>query len=104
MKNKTTAALLAVFLGGLGIHRFYLGNWIGIVYLLFCWTLIPSVIAFIEFIVFLTMSDAAFNAKYNKDIKLSSVNTADELEKLHALKEKGIITALEFETKKKQLL
>lgn len=36
MKNKTTAALLALFLGGIGIHRFYLGKWISsIFYLLF---------------------------------------------------------------------
>lgn len=26
MKNKTTAGLLALFLGGLGVHQFYLGN------------------------------------------------------------------------------
>ena len=26
MKSKTTAAILAIFLGGLGIHRFYLGK------------------------------------------------------------------------------
>jgi TM2 domain-containing membrane protein YozV len=26
MKSKTTAAVLAIFLGGLGIHRFYLGK------------------------------------------------------------------------------
>ena len=26
MKNKTTAGVLALLLGGLGIHKFYLGN------------------------------------------------------------------------------
>jgi TM2 domain-containing membrane protein YozV len=26
MKDKKTAAILALFLGGLGIHRFYLGQ------------------------------------------------------------------------------
>ena len=35
MKSKTTAYLLWLFLGGLGIHKFYLGkNGMGIVYLL----------------------------------------------------------------------
>ncbi len=48
-KNPTTAVLLALFLGGLGIHKFYLGQagW-GVAYLLFCWTYIPAVIAFFE--------------------------------------------------------
>jgi len=64
-KNRMTAALLAFFLGGLGVHHFYLGNTAqGVIYLLFCWTLIPAIISFIEFIVFLCMSDASFAAKY----------------------------------------
>ena len=37
-KNKLAAALFALFLGGLGIHKFYLGQvWQGILYLVFCW-------------------------------------------------------------------
>ncbi len=53
-KNKIVAALLAFFFGGLGIHKFYLGRvGQGILYILFCWTGIPSIIAFIEFIIFL---------------------------------------------------
>jgi TM2 domain-containing membrane protein YozV len=64
-KNKTTAGVLALVLGGLGVHRFYLGNiGLGIVYLLFCWTFIPALIAFVEGIVFLTMSDQAFATRY----------------------------------------
>ena len=48
-KNPTTAVLLALFLGGLGIHKFYMGQTgLGVLYLLFCWTYIPSVIALIE--------------------------------------------------------
>ncbi len=63
--DRMTAALLALFLGGLGGHKFYLGQTgMGILYLLFCWTLIPALIAFIEGIIFLTMSDADFAAKY----------------------------------------
>lgn len=64
-KSKIAAALLAFFLGGLGVHKFYLGQvGLGIVYLLFCWTLIPAFIAFIEFIILLTMNDETFNRKY----------------------------------------
>ena len=40
-KSKVAAGLLGIFLGGLGIHKFYLGRWgWGIVYLLFFWTYI----------------------------------------------------------------
>jgi len=63
-KNKLTAGLLALFLGGLGVHKFYLGRWgQGILYLLFFWTLIPAIIGFIEGIVLLTMSDERFAAE-----------------------------------------
>lgn len=64
-KSKIAAFLLALFLGGLGVHKFYLGRigW-GIVYLIFCWTFIPSIIAFVEAIIYITMTDQAFKAKY----------------------------------------
>lgn len=66
MKSKTTAAILAFFLGGFGIHRFYLGQTgKGVLFLLFCWTGIPAIIALIDFIRYLCMNDADFNAKYN---------------------------------------
>lgn len=65
-KNKYVAAVLAFFLGGFGAHHFYLGNpGIGVLYLLFCWTLIPAIIAFIEFIVFLVMPENEFDSRYN---------------------------------------
>jgi len=64
-KNKVAAAVFALLLGGLGIHKFYLGRvGQGVLYLLFCWTLIPAIIGFIEGIIYLTMSDQEFEAKY----------------------------------------
>ncbi len=66
MKNKTTAALLALFLGAFGAHKFYLRQTgVGIIYLVFFWAYIPGIIAFIEFIIFLTMSQEEFDRKYN---------------------------------------
>lgn len=66
MKSKFTTAIFALFLGGLGIHRFYLGqNGKGILYLIFCWTLIPALIALFDFFAFIFMSEDSFNYKYN---------------------------------------
>lgn len=65
-KDRNTAALFAFFLGGIGAHHFYLGNvGLGLLYVLFCWTFIPALIALIEAICFLCMSDASFAARYN---------------------------------------
>lgn len=64
-KERVVAALLAFFLGGIGGHKFYLGQiGMGILYLVFCWTFIPAVVALIEGIIYLTMSDADFSRKY----------------------------------------
>jgi len=64
-RNKSTAAILAFLLGGFGGHKFYLGQTgLGVVYLLFFWTFIPAIIAFVEFILYLMMSDEAFEEKY----------------------------------------
>ena len=69
MKNRSTAILLALFLGGLGIHKFYLNKpGLGILYILFVWTFIPGIIAFFEVIIFLCMSDETFDLKYNMPI------------------------------------
>lgn len=108
MKNKSTAAILAFFLGGIGIHRFYLGQGgYGVLYLLFCWTFIPAGIALIDFIIFLSMDEDKFNLKYNGgQVFRTSVNLniAEELEKLHGLMEKGILTPDEFKAKKAKLM
>lgn len=44
--NKVAYCLLAFFFGGLGAHKFYVKKTgIGVVYLIFCWTYIPFIIA-----------------------------------------------------------
>ena len=67
-KSKVVAGVLAFFLGALGIHRFYLGQWWGIFYLLFCWTYIPSIISLIETFVFLFSNQQNWDNKYNEGV------------------------------------
>ena len=77
-KNKTTAGLLAIFLGAFGAHKFYLGfTGAGLVFLLtntigwvITWIMlgIPNialgVIALIEGIMYLTKTDEEFERTY----------------------------------------
>ncbi len=70
-KSKGVAALLAFLLGGIGAHKFYLGQvGMGILYLLFCWTFIPGIAALFECIMYLTMSEDAFAQKYGLKVNL----------------------------------
>jgi TM2 domain-containing membrane protein YozV len=63
--SKSALLLIIFFLGSFGGHRFYLGNYIvGIFYLLFSWTLIPYLLAFIEFIWFAFMSSEKIKNDY----------------------------------------
>lgn len=48
-KSRSTAFLLTLLLGGVGAHRFYLGQVaLGFLYLTFCWTFVPAIVALIE--------------------------------------------------------
>ena len=62
LKNKKIIAIiLALFLGGLGIHRFYLGHTTkGILYLIFFWTLIPALVALIDALIYATTPTEKF--------------------------------------------
>ena len=67
LKSRIAGVLLAFFLGGLGIHKFYCGKvGMGFLYLIFFWTWIPALIALVEGIVFLTNSnsDEEFTQKF----------------------------------------
>ncbi len=65
-RSRLVAVFLAIFLGGIGIHKFYLGKagW-GIIYFVFSWTFLPAIIGFIEGIIYLLMSDKEFEAQYS---------------------------------------
>lgn len=64
-KNRTAAGVFALLFGGVGLHKFYLGQRAaGILYLLFCWTFIPALIGLVEGILYLTMSDEEFARRH----------------------------------------
>jgi TM2 domain-containing membrane protein YozV len=66
--SKAALLLLTFFFGGIGAHKFYLGkNWQGVLYLLFCITGIPGLIAFIEFIIYAFTSSESLNEKYSAE-------------------------------------
>lgn len=110
MKNRAIAALLAIFLGSFGIHKFYLGqNIAGVIYFLFSWTFIPGIVAFFEFLGFIFMSDAAFDARYNPNYNLQNMrasyqDTVSAIGELKRLYEMGAITPEEYEDKRRKLL
>lgn len=118
MKNKIVAAVLALLVGWIGVHKFYLGqSGAGIAYLLFSWTGIPAIIAFFECIGLLLMSDQSFDAKFNGGLPSnhtisfnppshheSSKDKAGTLGELKKLYEADIITAEEYEEKRRKIL
>jgi TM2 domain-containing membrane protein YozV len=63
-RNQVIAGLLALFLGGLGMHRFYLGQWWGLFYLLLCWSGIPMLAALVEAISFLATDKQDWKERY----------------------------------------
>lgn len=75
LKSQTVAGLLCAFLGGLGAHRFYLGKTVsGILFLLFCWTGIPGLIAFFNLFGIAFASQESWAKEYNNGIISPPVN------------------------------
>ena len=64
--SKAALLLFTFFLGGIGAHKFYTGRyWQGVLYILFCWTGIPGLIALIEFIIYAFTSSEKLQQKYS---------------------------------------
>lgn len=71
MKDKTTAAILAIFLGTFGVHRFYtnqrgLGITYLVLFLLSC-GILTSILGLIDGVLWLVMSNEEFNRKFNAE-------------------------------------
>ena len=69
-KNPTTGVVLALFLGGFGAHRFYLGQTgLGILYVVFVWAVIPAIVALIECFL-MSGRVRAYNAAIGQEIAI----------------------------------
>lgn len=68
--KKMVAGILAILLGGLGVHKFYLGNTTaGIIQIVLSCFFIGGIIGLIEGIIYLTKSDEDFEQIYLIDKK-----------------------------------
>ena len=111
MKSKTTALILSVLVGGLGIDRFYLGyTGMGVLKLLTggCF----GVLYIIDIVSIATGKLLpADGSAYGDDIKsapaqnnASSISQFDELKKIAKLHEQGVLSDEEFATMKANCL
>jgi TM2 domain-containing membrane protein YozV len=80
-RNPSTALVLALLLGGLGAHRFYLRQmgW-GVAYILFAWTFIPVLVSFVECF-FIRSRTREYNERCAEDIltKMSVIFSEPEI-------------------------
>jgi TM2 domain-containing membrane protein YozV len=99
-----------------GLHKFYLGQpgW-GVLYLLLSWTQIPRIACAIEGVWMLTQPQEAFTNHWGQqvDSQADASSTIDPaqvnalglaLRELDTLRQDGLISELEFEQKRRQLL
>jgi len=124
-KSVVIAYLLWWFLGWAGVHRFYLGHVkTGIAQLLMVVLGMVLTVIFVGYLILLCwfvwwMFDAYFTYKYVEEenqklgVNASTVsvtrsgdlhNELDQLERLHALYEKGVISQEQYEAKKATLI
>lgn len=124
-KNMVIAYLLWWFLGWAGIHRFYLGKTgSGIAQLALTvigWATAVILIGFVFLAIWglWWLCDAYYVQKYVKEsnqlagldgstftvsTQKQSSNNLEQLERLHALYEKGVFTREEYEQKKSELM
>lgn len=62
------ACVFAFFLGGVGVHKFYLGKiGQGVLYAVFAWSFIPALIGLIDFIRLAMMTQDEFDMLYNNE-------------------------------------
>ncbi len=117
MRDPVTAGILALFLGVVGAHRFYLGQaGIGVVSLVFAPTGLPALLGLFDGVRILSMSQEAFDALYNTPtsgppgltqqvtVQVPATSPGAELERLHRLHKDGALSDSEFQAQKSRLL
>ena len=126
MRNKWIAIIIASLLGWMGGHRFYLGRIpSGIMYLLFSFTFIPSLLSIVDIISLLLTSDEDFDLKYNythlkkqllqsqitASLEMTSIkqvpppdDVSTKIRELDKLRQEGLINNQEFQEQKKRIL
>lgn len=69
MKSRGVAILLALLLGGIGGHKYYLGQvGKGVLYTLFFWTWIPLILSIFDILIYIFTSDKNWDKKYNQHL------------------------------------
>ena len=64
-KNRSVSVGLALVLGGIGAHKFYLDKpGMGVLYMLFCWTGIPSIVGLFEAVRYIRMDEEEFHRRF----------------------------------------
>ncbi len=64
-KSRTVSVGLALVLGGIGAHKFYLDKpGKGLLYLMFCWTGIPTFVGLIEAVKYIRMDEEEFQRRF----------------------------------------
>ena len=63
-KNRGISVALALIVGGFGAHKFYHDKpGKGLLYMMFCWTGIPSIIAIVEAVKYIRMDEEEFHQR-----------------------------------------
>ena len=66
-KSKASLLVQSIIAGGIGIHKFYVGSWgWGLLYIVFCWTYIPTIISVIEAIRYITLTEQEINDRVQR--------------------------------------
>lgn len=97
-RNRTSATILALFFGFIGLQKFYLGKpGRGVLSLLFFWTFIPALIGFWDVIRLAFMEEKKFQKTYNRKVQTYKPITKREKEFLQ--KKKSVTTANSYKQK-----
>lgn len=84
-RQRSTAVTLALLLGLIGVHRFYLGERAyGMAYIMWSWTLVPWIVAIFEAINYWQMSRVTFNLTYNIEQVLSRLPPEEKTVDAHS--------------------